>query len=163
MQRLLVSSLAVLSCSMFAGTWLARAVAAPQTPPKAAAESKPDESDRQRLERKVKQLLKDNGTEATQKKSMDQMTAQFEKMGLPPEFGEKFMARFDIDHLMEMCVKVYADHVDEPTIDALIAFYATPAGKKVAEATPDITTEMMQAGMEYGQKIGAEVGEEMGK
>jgi uncharacterized protein len=161
MQRLLLSALAVLTCALFAGSWMARAAAAPQSPPEAAA--KVEETDRQRLERKVKKLLKENGTEATQKKSMEQMIGQFAKMGLPAEFGEKFMARFDIQRLIDLGVKVYADHLDEATVDALIAFYETPSGRKLAEATPDITTEMMLAGMEYGQKIGAEVAEEMGK
>jgi hypothetical protein len=128
-----------------------------------APESKPEETDRQRLERKVRKLLEDNGTKAMQKRSMEGMLGQFEKAGLPPEFGTKFMARFDLDHVMELAIKVYADHLDEATVDALAGFYATPSGKKLADATPDITVEITQAGMEYGQKIGAEVYEEMSK
>jgi hypothetical protein len=94
---------------------------------------------------------------------MEQMLGQFAKMHLPPEFGEKFMARFDIEHLTDLGVKIYADHLDEATVDAIILFYESPSGRKLAEATPDIMSEMTQAGMEYGQKIGAEVGEELGK
>jgi len=161
MQRLLLSVVAVLACASSAAAWLAKSSVAQDPPAKAAAQD--DETDRQRLERKVKKLLKDNGTEATQKRTMEQMLGQFEKMGLPPEFGEKFMKRFDLDHMTEIGVKVYADHLDEPTVDALLAFYATPAGQKLADATPDIMAELTQAGMEYGQKIGQEVVEEMGK
>lgn len=130
--------------------------------PAPAAES-PKETDRERLERKVRKLLSDNGTKATQKQGMDAMLEQIAKMGLPPEFGEKFKARFDLDHVLELAVKIYADHLDETTVDSLIAFFATPGGKKLAEATPDIMTELMRVSAEYGEKIGREVGEELSK
>jgi hypothetical protein len=129
----------------------------------APAAEKPQETDRQRLERKVRKLLVDNGTQATQKQGIDSMLEEIGKMGLPPEFGEKFKARFDLDHVLDLAVKIYADHLDEATVDALITFFATPGGKKLAEATPAIMTELMQASSEYGEKIGREVGEELSK
>ena len=120
----------------------------------APAAQQPEETDRERLERKVRTFLEANGTQAVQKRTMKTMLDQFEKMGLPSEFGEKFMDRFDLDHLMDLAVGVYADHLDEPTVDALTKFFATPSGRKLAEATPDITAEITEASMKYGQGSG---------
>jgi hypothetical protein len=175
MQLPIFFACAGLTCGLFAATWSVHPQSDPTTvrssiqaldstpqDPAPSAQA-PQETDRERLERKMHQLLKDNGTEAMQKRVMQGMLGQFEKQGLPPEFGEKFMARFDLDHVMDLAAKVYVDHLDEATIDAIMAFYATPGGRKLAEATPDITVELTQASMEYGQKIGLEVVEEMRK
>jgi hypothetical protein len=171
MHRAITLYFAGLTCGLFAATWNAQPTA---TQPTAIAQAalaqvpapagdKPAESDRQRLERKVHKLLKDNGTENVQKRSMESMRAQFEKMHLPPEFGDKFMARFDFDHVMDLAAKAYADHLDEATIDALAAFYQTPGGRKLAEATPDITADLNASTREYGEKLAREVGAELGK
>lgn len=161
MPRLLLVSLAFLTGSLLVGSWPSRALAAPQSPPQSKA--KAAETDGERLERKVRKLLKVNGTESMQKRTMEQMLGQFEKMGLPPEFGEKFMARFDFDHLIDLGVKVHVAHLDEPTVDAMIVFYESPSGLKLVEALPELSAEMARVGMEYGQKIGAEVGAELDK
>ena len=124
---------------------------------------KEPETERQRLERKVRKLLDVNGVKAVQEQSVDQMLEQFKKMSLPEEFAQKFKAKFDLDHVLDINVRIYADHLDEATLDALIAFYESKSGRKYAEAFPEITRESLEAGMEYGARIGREVAEDMGK
>jgi hypothetical protein len=154
MHRPILITLAVVVATLLAATWTTGAVAA-QSPNKDAALA--DETDRERLERKIKKLLKDNGTQATQKRTMEQMIEQFDAMGMSPDFGKEFMAKFDLEELEEMSVKIHADHLEEETVDALLAFFATESGKKFAEALPEITVEMTKVGMEYGQRIALEI------
>ena len=94
--------------------------------------------------------------------SPGRMKGTFAKMGLPEEFGERFVDRFDVDHALGFSVDAYVDHVDEETIDATIAFYESPAGRKLAEALPDLTIEVIEKGEAYGEEIGREVGRELG-
>jgi len=162
MKRLSVSALAVLAAAFFLGSWMTVAPPSPHQEP-AVVSAQEDETDRERLVRKIKKLLVENGTEAMQKRSVEDMLVAFETMGMQPEFGEKFVERFDLDHLLELATEVHADHLDEPTVDAMLVFYATPAGRKLAEAMPDITSALMKAGMEYGQEVGTAVAEDLAK
>ncbi len=126
-------------------------------------DEKAEETPRQRLERKIRRLFEINGVKTVQERSLDQIMEQFRTMGLSSEFIDKFKDRFDVEEVLDMNVRVHAEHLEEEVVDALLAFYGTKAGQSYAEAFPVITEESMRAGMEYGQRIGQEVAEEMGK
>ncbi|MFM8242752.1 MAG: DUF2059 domain-containing protein [Crocinitomicaceae bacterium] len=42
-------------------------------------------------------------------------------------------------------------------LDRIIAFYATPAGKKLSASQPAITAESMSVGQEWGARLGERV------
>jgi hypothetical protein len=52
-------------------------------------------------------------------------------------------------------------HLDDATLDAMIAFYETPAGRDLAAKMPTIQMETMDAGIVYGRKLGMEVAAEL--
>ena len=55
--------------------------------------------------------------------------------------------------LYDISAKIYNKNLDEQTIDGLIAFYNTKAGKEFAKKMPLIVQESLQAGAAWGQQI----------
>jgi len=88
-------------------------------------------------------------------KSMD---VALEAAGAPPEYAQKFKDHFDLDGMIESTVEVYVKHLEEPEIDALLKFYTSEEGQKIAAAMPDITVDAMKAGQEYGKRAAEELG-----
>ena len=111
---------------------------------------------------KIDELMTAMGQDEIMERTIARMSETFEKMGLPPAFGEKFVARFDADHVIEMQGDVFAEHLEESTVDAMLVFYASEEGQKLAAALPDITLETLEKGEAYGREIGEEVGREIG-
>jgi hypothetical protein len=132
----------------------APAPAAPAAPaPPAAPNAK---------EEKVRKLLKAQGQEEASKMAFDKMIDAFKKLpGLPPGFLEKFREKASAKEMVELAVPVYAKHLDDATLDAVIAFYETPEGKKLAASFPAIQSEAMDAGNVWGQKKAMEVMKEL--
>jgi len=78
---------------------------------------------------------------------------------LPPDAEEQMNKSFDkaladmpINDLLDAMEPVYAKHFTKGDIDALIAFYSTPVGKKMLAEMPAITQEAMQASFGVTQK-----------
>lgn len=164
MQRLLAATLVL---AIPASAAIARfgpgRVASPATAAAPAQDPKAEETPRQRLERKVEKLLELNGVKAVQERSVEQMLEQLRKAGLSPAYLDAFQERFDLDEVMKINVRVYADNLEEETVDGLITFFGSEVGKTFATAFPKITEESLAAGMEYGQRVGQEAAESLGK
>jgi hypothetical protein len=56
-----------------------------------------------------------------------------------------------------MAVRVYDKYYSAAEVKALIAFYATPIGRKVIAVTPSLAQESMQIGIQWGQSLGPEI------
>ena len=54
---------------------------------------------------------------------------------------------------------VYAEKFTEPELRELIAFYRTPAGRKLVEVTPELTQRGAQIGAEVAQRYMSELQE----
>jgi uncharacterized protein len=125
----------------------------------ARAQDKPaaakEETQKERKLRKVRELLASMQQREIAEKSMDVM---LESMGAPKEYAQKFKDAFDFDGMIESTVAVYEKHLDEEEIDAMVKFYASDSGKKIAAAMPDITIDSMKAGQEYGKRAAEEAG-----
>ena len=72
------------------------------------------------------------------------------------DFAAKWKTKF-ADRMVELYVPIYQKYLTIDDLKDLIAFYETPIGKKLAEATPKMTME----GMQLGQKIGMEMATEL--
>jgi hypothetical protein len=127
-----------------------------------ALQDDPAPTELERKQAKAKELLDLNGTRALQERMLDKMLAQFETLGLPAEFSQRFKEKFDLDEILRINVEIYADKLEEDTLDGLLVFYATPVGQAFAAALPEITEAGLEAGMAYGKRIGEEVGREIG-
>lgn len=110
-----------------------------------------------RKREKVERLLELTATRVITERTTETMAGTFEKMGLPPEFGERFVDRFDVDHVLEFTIDSYVEHLEEETIDAMIVFYESEHGRKLSAVLPDLTIELMEKGQRYGEEIGKEV------
>ncbi len=100
----------------------------------------------------VRELMK--STMETVSKQMRQMLhAQIQNTpNLPPDAEERMDKMFDgvlqnmpVDDLLNAMAPVYAKHFTKGDIDAIVAFYSTPAGQKMVAEMPAVTQESMQA------------------
>ena len=62
---------------------------------------------------------------------------------------------FDVEvtELNKQLIPVYKKYFTQDEVKAIIAFYETPAGKKLAEKTPLITVESMQSAQAWGMGL----------
>jgi hypothetical protein len=135
---LFVSALLIVPTALFFST------AAP-----ARAQDKPaaKEDPVERKKQKVRDLMAGMKTREIAEKSMD---IALESAGAPPEYAQKFKDNFDFDGMIESTVGVYVKHLEEEDIDAMLKFYNSESGKKIAAA--------MKAGQEYGKRAAEALG-----
>ena len=76
---------------------------------------------------------------------------------VPASFWDEFKTEVNPNTLIDLIVPIYANHLSNEEIDALIAFYETPAGKKFTAALPEISQESMLAGEAWGRQIAEKV------
>ena len=58
-----------------------------------------------------------------------------------------------IDGLMETIIPIYDQYFTADEINELLAFYATPLGKKTIAVLPRLTQDSMLAGQNWGQEL----------
>lgn len=93
---------------------------------------------------------------------MDAMTKQVRQMTheqwqknsakLPPDFEQRMDRMMDdmlkampLDQMFDAMIPVYQKHLTKGDLDAIVAFYSTPAGQKLIRELPAMTQESMQA------------------
>jgi uncharacterized protein len=59
--------------------------------------------------------------------------------------SEEFIKNFPMDAMLNDMVPIYQRHFTKSEIEALTAFYSSPAGQKLLHETPAVTAETMQA------------------
>ena len=81
--------------------------------------------------------------------------AQVKAGRIPPEFPKRFKELADFRALEDLAVQVWGEALDEPTLDAAIAFHESEAGKKYCEASMNILTKMNDKVMPWAMEQGA--------
>ena len=105
-------------------------------------------------EQKVRKLIELTGGEDLAKQVLDAMMGQLSASpDLPPGFVEKFRELAMKDDIVSMYVPIYVKHVAEEDLDAAIAFFSSPAGKRFAKAQPAIMQDSMAAGQQWGMRL----------
>lgn len=132
-----------------------------RTPAAAAGARAGDETttpaeDAARKRKKVTELLVAMNQKEVAKVALDQALTNIAEMGMPQTFRDCFRDGYDLEHVLEFTTDVYAEQLDEATIDALLAFYKSEGGKACAEKLPAITLETMKRGSDYGRKVGGD-------
>jgi len=64
------------------------------------------------------------------------------------------------ESLMEYFIAVYTESYTEEELDAMIAFYSTPAGKSITRKSLPVVRELRKASMQWGMAISAKVNTE---
>ena len=115
-----------------------------ESPAAAPAESKAD---------LIRRLMAVSGSDTVGMQIMTQLldTFRMQMPEVPAEFWDGFAKEIDSKQLVEMIVPVYDRHFAEQDLRDLIAFYATPTGRKLVAAMPQIAAESMAIGMEWGK------------
>lgn len=111
-------------------------------------------------------MIEVSGTMNSFNAAVTQMVSMYksQKTAIPEAFWtemESAMLKSGKDDLLEMFTPIYQKHLTEADLKGIIAFYQTPAGKKLAEKTPLITQESMQAGQAWGMKLGKQIVEKL--
>ena len=92
------------------------------------------------------------------------MYGQFEKNpGLPQGFAKKFREMVKPKDFAELTVHAYALYVDDADLDAAIAFYETPSGKKIADSQGKIAEDVVKHAEKWGMEMGMKVALELQK
>lgn len=69
-------------------------------------------------------------------------------------FWDEFMKEVNADELINITVPIYQKHYSEEDIQAILAFYKSPVGRRMVSSMPVVMQEAMQAGQQWGRKIG---------
>ena len=110
----------------------------------------------------VFEMMAVSGAEANTNAVMDQLFSLFKTQhgDVPNTFWAEFEKEFretSFKEFVTMCIPIYQKHLTKEDLQAAIDFYKTPAGKKLAEKTPLITTESMQVGQQWGMELSNKV------
>lgn len=114
----------------------------------------------------LKKYFEVSGSMQAFKSAISSIMANYKNMrtDIPVEFWNELeteLGTTSMGDLVKMMEPIYQKHLTEDELKAIIAFYATPAGKKLAEKTPVIMQESMQAGQQWGMAIGSKVAQKM--
>ena|ERR1051325_707433 len=117
-------------------------------------------------QKKVHEYLEATGSMKAFKVAMKGMMDAFRKSkaDVPPAVWDEMEKEFlgtTLDDLVTLLAPIYQQHLTEADLDEIIKFYKSPIGMKMADKTPIITQQSMQAGMEWGQKLGERVTERL--
>ena len=117
----------------------------------------------------VLRLLDAMGSVKTMAQVLDQtVTVQAEYLAkMRPDIPAEVMADLVSEgkkeakpqELLDLLVPIYQKHFSAPEVQALLAFYQSPVGRKLALETPKIATESMQVGQQWGEQVGQRIGE----
>jgi hypothetical protein len=118
---------------------------------------KSEESESDRKERKVRRLFEAMNQREVMEQSTKAGTEAFAKMGLPDSFTESFLDRFDYDRMIDAVVEIYAEKLEEETIDALIAFHESEQGKVYASLLPELSVATFRVGQKYGEELATDI------
>lgn len=71
-------------------------------------------------------------------------------------FLERFRSKFNAQQIEDLAVPVYDKYFSDDEIKQLMAFYATPLGKKSLTVMPQLLGELQDKGQQLGSKLGRE-------
>lgn len=99
----------------------------------------------------LKKYMKASGSDASFKMVTDNMSNIVQMPGMSEEQINKFTKLLvdSYDNLIELMVPAYQKNLSIEDLKAAVAFYNTPAGKRLAEAQPKIAMEAASAAQQW--------------
>lgn len=146
-----------LTLAAFAAPISAQAPAASEPAP--APAPAPESGVAAPIRAKILEVLRLTDSAELGRQMMDQMLGAFEGStpGVPEEFWSGFRSEVDTGELVEIMVPIYARHLTEAELDALIAFYSSEHGRSIVGKMPQVVQESMLAGQEWGADLARRV------
>lgn len=110
-------------------------------------------------EKSTKELMVLTGAGDMGIQMMQGMLPQLKKMvpQVPESFWTDLMKEVDPNELVDLIVPIYAKHFSEEEIQQALAFYRSPAGRKMIQKQPLVMQESMAVGQEWGRKLAERV------
>lgn len=110
----------------------------------------------------VKRYFIATNSEKTVQAMFDQIfkTLEAQSPNAPKEFWSMMKQELQKDVLnqfTEMLTPVYQKYLTQKELEAVVAFYESPAGQKMASVIPNLTTESMSVGQEWGAAVFSKV------
>jgi uncharacterized protein len=124
-----------------------------------ASAQAPTSASRSTKEVAIRHLLQVTGGGRLAVQAIDTMMSTFKQAfpRVPEEFWTEFRSEVREDDIIDWSVPIYDKYFSEEEVLGLVAFYATPLGKRLLEAQPLVLQESMQAGKEWGRALGQKV------
>lgn len=79
---------------------------------------------------------------------------------IPTEIWDELQKEIELsmsNEFFQMLVPIYQKYLTQDDLEAIITFYKSPAGSKMASVAPQISGEAMQTGQLLGMQIGMKV------
>jgi hypothetical protein len=107
----------------------------------------------------IRRLIELSGSATAGVQALQQMVGvmRIAMPSAPPGYWEEFVKEARPAEFAELMVQVLDHQLTHDDVKAIIAFYQSPAGKKLASVTPAITQEAMQVGVVWGAQTGQRV------
>ena len=107
----------------------------------------------------VEKLMEKTGAADLGIQLMGQMIPAIKKVipQAPEEFWDEVMTEMDAGQIIDLVVPVYQKHLTEEDVQDIIAFYETPAGKKLVRVQPVISKESFEIGQQWGQSVAKKI------
>ncbi len=107
----------------------------------------------------IRKLLELTGSAQLGRQVMDQLIPAFKQStpNAPAQFWEDFRKEARPEELVAQLVLIYDKHLTHQEVKEIIAFYETPAGRKLVAVLPMVTQESMVAGQAWGRALAEKV------
>ncbi|WP_019613903.1 DUF2059 domain-containing protein [Psychromonas ossibalaenae] len=107
----------------------------------------------------VKTLMHASGPDSLGMQMLNRMIPSLKKMlpQAPDSFWTDAVSEIDVDEVENRIIPVYQKYLTEEDIQAINAFYNTPAGKKIIKIQPNIVRESYAIGQEWGKKTAQKI------
>ena len=114
----------------------------------------------------IKKMLELTGFQESYKTVIKQMVEllKTKTTNIPEDFWkttEEEFLKTSLDDIVEMVTPIYAKYLTLEDVRKITEFYQTAAGKKLAEKTPILTSEIMQVGQKWGMGINQKIIEKL--
>ncbi len=108
---------------------------------------------------KIRVLISLNGASRAGMSAVKQMLAQYQKAypAVDSAVWNRIAGYYNEKDLTSLLVPIYERHFSEVEVDEMIDFYKSPAGRKMVEKLPLITSESQAAGKIWGEHIAAKI------
>lgn len=104
-------------------------------------------------------MLDATGSLPSAKLVLDQLLGTFRQTmpQVPGEFWDRVAQRITVEDMIGELAAVYERHFSHDEILALLGFYESELGRKLATAQPKLTEEGMAVGQAWGERVAAQV------
>jgi uncharacterized protein len=119
----------------------------------------PAVADEASKEATIRKLIEVTGASQLGKQVMDTLFEQLKPLypDVPAELWTELAALFTPAEVTELVVPIYDKHFEADELEALLAFYESPAGRKLLAKMPAVMQESVGVGNTWGQQKAMEL------